>query len=274
MDKPRQIDPAKTFESISDWIAKTAKRNYAPGVIIGISGTDSLLTFLACANAFNKLGKPDRVLGLNFEHTSKNEQDASGKIQCVSGEFNWVAESIYPWLKESAPLASLEIDRTIEFSDDNLRWGNLFSRAIRDVPFGGEMTNQYYFPVGSRNATEQYLGSYTQISKAVSMMPIIDLFKSEVIEICEYLGVPQIAIDKSREIDCDCGRFDIPAFHMQELDWVIMAKKGTLSELFLDGNIEPQLLQDIRSFEMEERALNAFRDKTPYKPAEELVVVR
>ncbi len=274
MDTPRQIDPAATFASISDWIAKTAKRQGAPGLIVGVSGTDSILTFLACADAFEKLGKPERVLGVNFEHASKNERSDSGKIKCVSDNFNWVSHHIYPWLKERAPEAVFEIDSSIEHSDDNLRWGHLFSRAIRDVPAGGEMTSQHYFPVGTRNTTEHHLGSYTQISKAVGIMPIIDLFKSEVIEICEYLGVPQIAIDKSREIDCDCGRFDIPAFHMQELDWVIMAKKGLLSNAFLEENIKPQLLQDIKSFEMEERVLNGFRDKTPYQPESDLVVVR
>ena len=271
-NQPRKINPAQTFENLVEWVGTESKKHHAPGLIIGISGTDSLLTYLACAEAYERQEKGDRVLGLHFDHVAEAIPEAgSDKITCLKDEFNWVVRDILPWLKSVAPEAKIEIDQTLLLSDDNQRWGKLFSRAIADVPQGGEMTNQHYFPVGTRNATEDYLGSYSQISKAVSMMPIVDLFKSEVMEICDYLQVPDIAMEKSREIDCACGRFDIPAFHMQELDWVIMNKKGMLSEAFLNENIDKDLLQDINAFVTEERVLNAFRKETPYKPASSLI---
>ncbi len=268
--QPRVIDPAKTFESIVKWIEKEAVEQHAPGLIVGISGTDSILTYLVCAKAFENLGKPSAVLGVNFEHSGAKPKKG---IPCISSEFNWVSRDIFPWLKQKAPLAQLELDDTIPVSDDNKRWGNLFSRAVRDTARGSELTSRFYFPVGTRNATEEHLGAYTQISKAVSMLPLVDLFKSEVLEICEYLGVPQIAIDKSREIDCDCGRFDIQANHMRELDLVIMAKTGVLDKTYL-RTIPPKLLRDVVAFYVEERVLNEFRHKTPYRPQQSLVITR
>ncbi len=272
-DRPRKIDPAATFESVVSWIERKSKERHAPGLIVGISGTDSILTFLACAKAFERMGKQKRVLGLNFQHATKNEFVGKGKaFECISSEFNWVAQDIFPWLKEQAPKAQFEIDDSIPHSDDNIRWGHLFSRAIRETNARQGMLNKHYFPVGTRNATEQVLGNYSQISKNVSLFPIIDIYKTEVLEICSYLGVPQIAIDKSREIDCDCGRFDVQANHMQELDWLIMERKEMLSEQFLVKNISHNVLVAVQDFYAEEKYGNEFRTATPYLPEQSLVV--
>ncbi len=269
---PRKLDPARTFDSIVSWIERMAKRERAPGLIIGLSGTDSILTFLAAAKAFERMGRGDKVLGLNFEHASKDTPvDPAKPFQCVKSDFNWVANDIFPWLRQQAPQAQLEIDASILHNDDNKRWGHLFSRAVRDNDPRSGLTS-YYFPVGTRNATEDVLGTYSQLSKSVSMMPIIDLFKSEVLEICEYLGVPEIAIEKSKEIDCDCGRFDTQANHMRELDLYIMHKKGMLSREYLRQNMPADVLNAVTEFYVEESYNNDYRARTPYRPAQSLAV--
>ena len=270
---PRKLDLGKTFENIVSWIGETALKERAPGLIVGLSGTDSILTFLACAKAFERMGKTEKVLGLNFEHISKNE--FAGKeqpFQCAKSEFNWVANDIFPWLKKQAPGVALEIDSSIPHSDDNKRWGHLFSRAVSSNDPRHGLSSAHYFPVGTRNATEQVLGTYSQLSKSVSMLPIVGLFKSEVLELCNYLGVPQIAIDKSREIDCDCGRFDTQANHVRELDLFIMHKQGLLSRDYINANIPREVLNAVVAFYVEETATNSYRPRTPYLPQTPLVV--
>lgn len=271
---PRKIDAAATFDAAVGWIEQAARAERAPGLIVGISGTDSILTFLACARAFERLGKPDKVLGLHFEHASKNTLvDNDPARQCAAPEANWVGRDIIPWLKTQAPQALFETDATIAHSDDNRRWGHLFSRAVRQTDARHGMTSQHYFPVGTRNATEEALGTYSQISKAVSMLPIIGLYKTEVLQICAHLGVPQIAMDKSREIDCDCGRFHVQANHMQELDWYIMHRHGLLARQYLTDNIAPDVLASVAEFYAEEGAQNSYRPRTPYRPASDLAVI-
>lgn len=273
-DIPRRLDAAATFDAIVAWTEKTAHAERAPGLIVGISGTDSILTFLACARAFERMGKGDRVLGLHFEHQSKNTLiDNDPARQCAAPEVNWVGRDIIPWLKTQVPQALFETDSTILHSDDNRRWGHLFSRAVRQVDVRHGMTSQHYFPVGTRNATEEALGTYSQISKAVSMLPIIGLYKTEVLEICSHLGVPKIAMDKSREIDCDCGRFHVQANHMRELDWYIMCRHGLLTREYLKQNIAPDVLASVAEFYAEETAQNSYRPRTPYRPAGDLAVI-
>ncbi len=268
---PRRIEPAATFEAIVSWIGEKAVQERAPGLLVGISGTDSILTFLACAKAFERQNRQHRVLGLNFEHGKHNEL-VEGKIICAKTEFNWVARDILPWLKSRAPKAQFEIDDTIPRSDDNIRWGHLFSRAVRDTDPRAGLSGNHYFVVGTRNATEAALGNYSQISRNVSMQPIIDLYKSEVLEICDYLGVPQIAIDKSREVDCDCGRFETQAHYMREVDLFLMYKAGLLSKDYVRESMSDKIYGQVVSFYLEETRSNAFRELTPYKPEKPLAV--
>ena len=274
-DAPRKIDPAATFDSIVGWIAEKSQKEQAPGLIVGLSGTDSILTYLACAKAFEWLGKPEKVLGLNFEHSSHDGYAGQGRpVTCLQSTFNWVAHDVFPWLREKAPLAKLEIDNTIPHSDDNKRWGHLFSRAVVETDLRQGLNHQHYFPVGTRNATEDAIGAYTQISKAVSMLPIVGLYKSEVLEVCEFLGVPQIAIEKSREIDCDCGRFEVQANHIRELDLYLMSKRGILSRAYVEASMPRSVLNAVAEFYADETAINQFRPLTPYIPQRDLVVCR
>lgn len=273
-DQPRAIDPEATFESVVNWVEQTARQENAPGAIIGISGTDSILVFLACAEAFKRLGKPEAVVGVHYGPELDAEQDLEpGKFTCVSSEFNWVAIDIFPWLSAQAPDAKLELNHSPGYKDDHVRWGRLFSRAVSEVGQGQGMSNNYYFPVGTRNATEDYLGTYSQISRAVSMQPIVNLYKSEVLEVCKFLGVPQVALDKSREVDCDCGRFDTAALYLEEVDAFIMKEKGELSKEFVKG-WDMEVRASVMEYVLEEKERNAFREQTPYRPSQDLVIER
>lgn len=272
--EPRHIDCAATFEALVQWVYQQAQEENAPGVIIGISGTDSILTFLVCAEAFKRLGKQDRVIGVHYglENGTISPAPQTESIVCVKDTFNWVAHDILPWLREQAPDAIIEIDSREGYDDDNIRWGRLFSRAVAETENNQGLTNKYYFPVGTHNATEAHLGTYSQISKAVSMEPIIDVYKSEVLALCRHLSVPQIALDKSREIDCACGRYDVAANHIEEVDAYIMIQKQDLDRSYLD-TIPMEVVSAVMEYVIEEQERNRFRQKTPYRPQKSLIVV-
>lgn len=263
-DAPRVIDPEATFTGIVNWIKAEAVREGAPGLIVGLSGTDSLLTFMACAKAFAELGKPEKVLGLHFDHTPTG----------ITSIFNHFAHVVAPWIAARAPGTRVEIDRSLPDNDDAKRWGHLFSRAVRDTTARQDLHGAHYFPVGTRNATEDALGTYSQISKSVSMLPIVDLYKSEVLDICRWLGVPESAIAQSCQVDCACGRYDTPAHYMRELDLLIMHKQGKLSKGGFNKLVTGEALKAVREFYIEETLRNDFRLRTPYRPASSLAVAK
>ena len=271
---PRTIDPEATFESIVQWIQEKASQERAPGLIVGISGTDSILTYLTCAEAFKRLDKADHVIGVHYgPKLSDEETGATDSTLCMVHEFNWVAKDIFPWLKQKSPESKLELDSSDGYNDDNVRWGRLFSRAVRDTDNDNSLSADHYFTVGTRNATEDFLGTYSQVSKAVSIQPLIHLYKSEVLKLCEYLNVPQIAMDKSRQVDCNCGRFDTAANHLEEVDAYIMKSQGLLSKDYIE-KMPSEVKAAIMEYVLEEESRNNFRTVTPYRPQESLVITK
>lgn len=257
MNNVRNLDYVQTFGNIVSWIEGMVQKERAPGAVIGISGTDSILTFRAVYQAYENLNKANRVLGLHFG---------------ARDQFNWVANEIFPWLKSVAPQANLEIiDLGADNANDSVRWGHLMARAVRDTADNHSLSSSHYFPIGTRNATEDYLGTYSQISKSVSALPIIDLYKSEVLELCTELNVPEIALYQSCQIDCDCGRFDTAAEHLKEVDWYIMKNQGQLSADFYKANVSAEVRAKVMEYAIEEKARNEFRLATPYRPSQSLI---
>jgi NH3-dependent NAD+ synthetase len=266
LQPPRKINAAETFQRVVSWIKNRAVKDKMPGIIVGVSGTDSLVVFLAAYAAYKQLGKPEAVMAVNFVHPGALKKAADGGITCAAGdEKNWFALHIMPWLKQTAPDARYVLDDTIEFSDDNKRWGNIFSRAISDTELNHGMLGKYRLVAGTRNRTEAVLGTYTLLSRSPSLQPVEHLYKTQILDICASLNVPDIAIRKSREVDCDCGRFEVQANHMDALDHYIMAQQGDLDPAYLD-TIDADVLAAVRNFYIEERENNAFREKIPYRP--------
>lgn len=260
---PRKINAGETFLRTVSWIKNRAVKDKMPGIIVGVSGTDSLVVFLAAYAAFRELGRPQAVMAVNFVHPGTLQKTG---ISCAAdNDKGWFAQHIMPWLQQVAPDATYSLDDSIPFSDDNKRWGNIFSRAISDTELNHGMLGKYRLVAGTRNRTEAVLGTYTLLSRSPSLQPIEHLYKTQILDICEYLNVPPIAMQKSREVDCDCGRFEVQANHLDALDHYIMAQQGDLDPAYLN-TMDADVLAAVRNFYIEERENNAFREKIPYRP--------
>lgn len=60
--------------------------------------------------------------------------------------------------------------------------------------------------VGTRNGTEDVLGTYKLASRVATLLPLAGLWKSEVMELSLSVGVPGEILDSSRRADPGCGR--------------------------------------------------------------------
>lgn len=261
-------DPLARFNGLVAWVKDLIVSKKMPGAIVGISGTDSILAFLICARAFAELGKADRVLGVHygapFPPADKTPEQLE-KILSVNPSYRWVARSIVPWLRDKAPGAIVTVDDSIDFTDDHQRWASLMRSALS----GASRTEMLdaancYWVVGTRNATEQALGTYSNISGAVSLQPLIGLYKSDILKICAGLGVPQLAIDKSRQVDCDCGRYDLAADHIDEVDLLIKLRAGEVAAEAV--NIDADLREKLEAFIDQQCDYAGFKTQIPYCP--------
>ncbi len=262
MNKPRIINPAQTFDSLVQWFHdEMIVRRGAPGFLVGLSGTDSLVTFLAAAKAFERAGKPDRVLGVHFapsEDFLYDHPEAETHL--------WFTREVIPWLQKQAPKANIALDASIDWRCDGLRWGYLMdlSVVVNDKRRMIRLPEDQYWVLGTRNRTEDTLLNYSNASMAASLQPIIHLWKSEILQISEHLGVPKIAITKSCETDCICGRMALAANHIREVDMLLMTRCGELS------NVEDQIPTELRGrltkYIDAQLAKNSFKKNIPISP--------
>jgi NH3-dependent NAD+ synthetase len=231
-----------TLAKFNSRVAKLAdkismSKTPVPGLIMGLSGTDSIVTFLLCYEALKKHGKEDRLLGINF--TWPNNESKGG---------SWLLNEVFPWLKEKCPNAKVASWWTFNGqNEEEARWGTLHSVANKDN----------FWTVATVNATEKYLGTYSILAKSASMWPVATLWKTDILNICKELNVPQIAIDKSRIPDCICGRDELAAENIELIDEIIQHK-------FDPTKHDPELLRKLMQWVYDTKQQYDFKDRTPY----------
>lgn len=257
MNSPRAIDPARTFDALVQWFEAKLQHG-APGFLVGLSGTDSLVTFLAAAKACEIAGKPNRVLGVHFapsEDFLYDHPEAETHL--------WFHDNVIPWLRKQTK-AEIIVDTSIDWRCDGQRWGYLMDLSVvtHERRRMMRLPEDQYWVVGTRNRTEDMLLNYSNVSMAASLQPIIHLWKSEILKLSEYLGVPQLAIDKSCETDCICGRLALPARHISEVDMLLMIRCGELATVDIPAGLNWQLTSYIN----EQISKAQFKKVIPYIP--------
>lgn len=147
-------------------IRKTASG--AAGLLVPVSGgSDSALCFWLCAQAF-----PEKTLAVHAG-TGLRARD---------------------WFEKTG---------RIEFTPppggderEEMRWARFLSMALK----------RRAWLVGSRNRTEDLLGTYSLASRIATFLPMVGVWKSDVQRLCAEIGVPAEIIESSRRADPDCGR--------------------------------------------------------------------
>lgn len=121
---------------------------------------------------------------------------------------------------------------------------------------------------GSRNLTESTLGTFSNASRLAAILPLAGLWKSQVMELCDYVGVPSEITESSRRADPECGRpekmSDIP---FQVVDTFLQAKIGKVNEnkLSLIGPEQYEYLEKVY-------AQNSYKVNLPLTGPEAVVV--
>jgi 3-hydroxybutyrate dehydrogenase len=157
-----------------NWVRQAAKP--ARKLLIPISGgSDSALAFYICAQAY-----PDKVQAV-FVGKRKD-------LRCRE----WF-ESIGPVTYESiAGRGSKALRADAEIA----RWARFL-----------ELSNSSgAWLVGSRTATEEHTGLYSLASRVATFLPLAGTWKSEVMTLCQLVGVPEAITASSRHADPACGR--------------------------------------------------------------------
>lgn len=262
-NSPRNLSGAKLFNHLVDRVYKEiVLERKSPGLVVGLSGTDSIVAFLAAVKAFEKIGLANRVVGIHYgKKLPESFEHESEKFPY------WFQTEIIPWLKEQAPKSEIIVNSEVDSTKDGLRWGSLLDWSVIEDPATGSMRapeNQYWV-VGTHNRTERELMTYSNMSMAASIQFMTDIWKTEILDISRFLGVPKIAIEKSTQVDCACGRLDLPAANIPEVDAILMVRSGELRRAYLDKIMDPAKKQSLINYVEEQIAKTSFKKDIPYE---------
>jgi len=236
-------------EEIYKFIRDNVERAYAEGVVVGLSGgVDSSLTASLCVRALGR----NNVLGVLLPTSFTPVQDTQD------------AEDLAKQL--GIRTERVGIDRISQRFFEDLKVGiaSPVYNPVYRIPAGNirariRMTILYYYAnlnnylvAGTGDRSEALIGFFTKYGDGgVDFLPIVHLYKTQVRELAEYLGVSQSVAYKPSSPQLYPGHKatdEIPLDY-DELDRVLIGifdKK--LSPLQISGvlNIDPSIILEIQ----------------------------
>lgn len=194
-----QLDIQKTIESINSFIRGKLDESKSKGLVIGLSGgIDSSVVAYLCARAVGN----DKILGLVLPSETTSPEDIEDAVKVAEAlEIKYKIIHIDDLIKPFPQLCP-------ECSESNLANGNLKAR-IRMMLLYYHSNAMNRIVAGTGNKTELLIGYFTKYGDGgVDILPIGDLYKTEVREIANYLGVPKCIIEKAPTAGLWTGQTD------------------------------------------------------------------
>lgn len=183
-----KIDPVKVEKSIIDFLKDMLDRSGAEGYVLGVSGgLDSAVVASLCAKAVG--GK--LVLGLIMPSETTAEEDVQDAVELANMlgidyeilDITSFAEPIYNICKHG-------------MMADMLAKGNVKAR-LRMVLLYYHANIMNRLVAGTGNKSELLIGYYTKYGDGgVDCLPMGNLYKTQVRQLAEYLGIPRKIIEK------------------------------------------------------------------------------
>ncbi len=207
------FNPGKTSKQIIEFITEQTEKAGFKKVIVALSGgVDSSVVVTLAVKAL----APENVYVSLLPYKNLNEnQDA----QLVISKLNIPQENV----------SEIEISEIVsEFlkklpKTDKLRTANIMARTR--MIFLYDLAKKYHVLVcGTENKSEYLLGYFTRFGdEASDLEPIRGLYKTQVLKLAKYLGVPKEIIEKQPTAGLWPGQTDEKelGFSYQEADQVL-----------------------------------------------------
>ena len=193
----RKLDIPGTAEGITAFLKRTVSEAGFSRVVVAVSG--GIDSAVAAALAVAALG-PQDVFPLFLPYEDWHVE-AGGRAERLLRQLeiptsNLREIDITPVVRAFARAAGLQPERqtgdgSAEADSDRIRLGNIMARA-RMVLLFDYARQRSALVLGTENKSEHYLGYFTRFGdEASDIEPLRELYKTEVYQLAEHLGVPE-----------------------------------------------------------------------------------
>jgi len=206
MEKNREILPVlnveKVSREISGFIENSLIGSKAQGLVIGLSGgLDSSVTVKLCSQVVHA----DKILGLILPSKTTNLEDVDDAV-ALAEEIGIKHKIIHidPLLEPVENVCSLDPDK----EEYQLAQANLKAR-MRMLILYYHANAMNRLVVGTGNRTELLVGYFTKYGDGgVDLLPIGDLYKTDVKRVAEYLDISDSILYKAPTAGLQPGQTD------------------------------------------------------------------
>ncbi len=234
------LDPERAARVLSDFIRDTVTAAGFSKVVLGVSGgVDSALSLFLSARAVG----PKQVLALRLPYETSSEESLSyaKKVIDITGaqmKTFYISEAV------QGVLADLP-------DAERVRKGNVMARMRmiylydQAKAFGGLV-------IGTGNKTETLLGYSTLHGDgAFDLNPLGDLYKSQVWELAEYVGVPHEIVERPPSAGLWVGQTDEEelGFTYKEVDQVfyLLVEEGKTVAECVEAGFSEAFIREVIS---------------------------
>ena len=212
--KIAELDPnplAINASQVADWLIaflkdEVIRRRKMTKVVLGLSGgVDSAVVAYLCARAFG----PENTYAFRMPYKISS-QESLDHAQLVVDDIGIQVQTI-PITGMVDGYSALDQDITPQ------RLGNICARSRMIVLFD-QSAEVGGIPIGTGNKSERLFGYYTwHADDAPPINPLGDLFKTQVWDLAEALGVPSVIVNKPATADLVKGQTDESDFGISYL---------------------------------------------------------
>jgi NAD+ synthase len=234
------IDTALVTQVLKEFLKEEVYKANFKKVIFGLSGgVDSSVVAYLCASVFP--GQDITALIMPFRSSNpKNIEDA--KMVAQSLKIKYTLYDISPMVD-----AFFQNDKNVDF----IRKGNKMARERMCVLYDFSTKNNALV-IGTSNKTELLLGYGTIFGDLASAInPIGDLYKTQILQLADHLGVPEKIIKKPPSADLWAGQTDESelGYTYQQIDSLLyyLIDLRYPEKMLLDLNFSKKMVKDIQN---------------------------
>lgn len=197
-----QISAEKTIETLIKFIRESITKSKTDGLVIGLSGgIDSSTVAYLSAKAINK----DEILGLIMPSKTTSSEDIEDAISIaenlgIGTEIIHIDDLIIPF---ETLCTHSESEYYNKVANANLK------ARIRMMILYYHANSMNRLVIGTGNRSELLIGYFTKYGDGgVDILPLGDIYKTDVRKIADYIHIPKKILDKSPTAGLWSGQTD------------------------------------------------------------------